>query len=162
MNLTAIVAIAENGVIGKNNDLIWHLPEDLKHFKKLTKGHHIIMGRKTFESIGSKPLPYRTNIVVTRNTDFEAPGCIIVHGVEEAIQKAENDVQPFIVGGAKIYQLALPYIKQMEITIVHQDFEGDTFFPTFDESDWTLTRDEKQPTDDKHKYEYSFRTLIRK
>lgn len=156
MNLTLIAAMSENRVIGKDNDLPWHLPKDLKHFKGLTKGHHIIMGRRTFESMGNKPLPHRTNIIVTRQKDFRAPGCIVVHNLEDAIRKAENDSRPFIVGGGKIYQQALAYADSIELTVVHASLEGDTHFPELNENDWELVKKESHSRDEKHEYGFDF------
>ena len=161
MNLTLIAAMAQNRVIGKNNDLVWHLPKDLKHFKELTKGHHIIMGRKTFESIG-KPLPHRTNIVVTSKKDYKAPGCIVVHSLREAIQKAENDSRPFVAGGGEIYKQALEYADSMELTVVHHEFEGDTFFPEINSKEWELVNKESQHPDEKHKYAFDFLSYTKK
>ena len=161
MTLTAIAAVAQNGIIGNNNDLIWHLPDDLKHFKQLTKGHTIIMGRKTWESIGSRPLPNRDHVVITRNFDYEAEGAEVVTTIDEALELARNDDQPFIVGGAEIYKLALPFVKKMEITLVHQDFVGDTWFPDFDDSQWKETGSEYHQADDKHKWAFTFKTLER-
>ncbi|WP_417612288.1 dihydrofolate reductase [Owenweeksia hongkongensis] len=155
MNLTIIAAMAKGRVIGKDNDLIWHLPDDLKHFKNLTKGHHVIMGRKTYESMG-KPLPGRTNIVITRQKDFKADGCILVNTIEEGIQKAEGDSQPFIIGGGEIYKQALKYAQTMELTEVNGEFDGDTFFPTFDESQWKEVSRTHHPVDEKHKYSFDF------
>ncbi len=155
MNLTIIAAMAKGRVIGKDNDLIWHLPDDLKHFKNLTKGHHVIMGRKTYESMG-KPLPGRTNIVITRQKDFKADGCILVNNIEEGIQKAEGDSQPFIIGGGEIYKQALKYAQTMELTEVNGEFDGDTFFPTFDEKQWKEVSRTHHPVDEKHKYSFDF------
>ena len=155
MKLTIIAAIAENGVIGKDNDLIWHLPNDLKHFKNLTKGHHIIMGRKTFESL-PKALPHRTNIVITRQENYLAEGAIVVKNLEEALAAIENDNQPFIVGGAEIYKLALPYTHRLELTRVHGEFKGDTYFPEWDEKYWKLVAEESSQKDEKHDYAYTF------
>lgn len=161
MILTAIAAMADNRVIGRNNDLIWHMPEDLKHFKSLTSGHHVIMGRKTYESMG-RPLPKRVNIVVTRQSGYEAPGCLVVPTIKDAIQKAENDEQPFIVGGGEIYRQSLPFLKKMELTIIHHEFEGDTHFPEYDPSEWEITRQDFHKKDEKNPYDYSFLTLERK
>lgn len=155
MNLTIIAAMAKGRVIGKDNDLIWHLPDDLKHFKNLTKGHHVIMGRKTFESMG-RPLPARTNIVITRQKDYKADGCILVHTLEEAIQKAEGDAQPFIIGGGEIYKQALKYAQTMELTEVNGEFEGDTTFPKFDEAQWKEMERSSHPVDEKHQYSFDF------
>ncbi len=161
MILTAIAAVAQNGIIGKDNDLIWHLPDDLKHFKTLTKGHTIIMGRKTWESIGAKPLPKRRHIVITRNADYIANGAEVVTSVEAAIALIKNDDQPFIVGGAEIYKLAMPFVKRLELTYVHHDFEGDTFFPEFDENEWETTTEECHEADEKHKWPFTFVQLNR-
>jgi dihydrofolate reductase len=157
MNLTLIAAMDLNRVIGKDNDLIWHMPKDLKHFKELTSGHCIIMGRKTFESLG-KPLPNRVNIVVTRDKDYRADGCIVVHSIEEAIRKAGDDPQPFITGGAEIYKLALPYAQTIELTLIHHRFEGDTHFPTFEGADWELAAKETHQADEKNPYPFDYLT----
>ncbi|GAB3204444.1 dihydrofolate reductase [Pontibacter aydingkolensis] len=157
-----IVATAENNVIGKDNQLIWHLPADLKHFKQLTMGHPILMGRKTYESIG-KPLPGRTSIIITRQKDFEAEGCIVAHSVQEAIEKAkELDEQVCIIGGAEIYKQALPLTDCIELTKIHHSFDGDTFFPEINEKDWEVVAEEKHEPDEKNKYSYTFLTLKRK
>ena len=130
--LTMIAAAAENNALGKDGDLVWHLPDDFKRFKKLTTGHHIIMGRKTFESF-PKPLPNRTHIVITRNRDYTKEGCIVVHNLEDALKIAEGDTQPFIIGGGEIYKLALNASEKIELTRVHDTFEADAFFPEIDE-----------------------------
>ena len=161
MILSAIAAVAQNGIIGKDNDLIWHLPDDLKHFKNLTKGHTIIMGRKTWESIGSKPLPKRRHIIITRNANYFASGAEVVTSVEAAIALAENDDQPFIVGGAEIYKLAMPFVKRLELTYVHHDFEGDTFFPEFDKNEWETTSEVRHEADEKHQWPFTFVRLDR-
>lgn len=147
--------MGQGRVIGKDNDLIWHLPDDLKHFKNLTKGHHVIMGRKTYESMG-KPLPGRTNIVITRQKDFKATGCILVHTLEEAIRKAEGDSQPFVIGGGEIYKQALKYAQTIELTIVDAKFDGDTYFPEFDSNTWKEVERTHHSTDEKHKYAFDF------
>lgn len=160
MNPTLIAAMAENGVIGKDNDLIWHLPDDLKRFKQLTKGHHVIMGRKTYESMNA-PLPHRTNIVVTNQKHFKADGCIIVSSLEEALYKAEGDAQPFIIGGGEIYRQAMEIAQTIELTLVHSNFEGDTYFPPIDEKQWKLVSKEGHPADEKHKYSFDFLTYTK-
>lgn len=157
MKLSLIVAVAENGIIGHKNQLIWHLPNDLKQFRRLTTGHCIIMGRKTFESIG-KPLPNRTSIIISRNPDFHVEGCITVHSLENAIKKAlelENE-ETFVIGGAEIYRLSLPKVDKIYLTEVHHIFEGDTFFPAIDKNIWQETKREDFETDEKHLYQYSF------
>lgn len=161
-NLTIIVATGKANEIGKDNDLIWHLRDDLKRFKALTSGHHIIMGRKTFESF-PKPLPNRTHIVISRQKEYQAPeGVIIVNSLEEAFKNITNDFQPFIIGGGEIYKQALPYAEKIEITNVHANFDADTFFPEFDLSDWKETKSEFHTTDENHKHEFTFKTYERK
>ncbi len=159
MPLTIIVAMSENRVIGRNGDLPWRLPEDLKRFKRLTTGHHVIMGRKTFETLG-RPLPDRTNIVITRQQDFATAGDIrIAHSLEEAMGIAESDVEPFVLGGGEIYALALPLADRLEITIVHATIPGDTYFPEYDENDWMLVADDRHEADGNHEYAFSFQTF---
>ncbi|MGB2413702.1 MAG: dihydrofolate reductase [Schleiferiaceae bacterium] len=162
MILKAIVAYAENRVIGKDNDLIWHLPDDLKHFKRHTAGKTIIMGRKTWDSLGGRPLPNRRHIVITRTKDFQANGAEVVHSLEEAVTLAKTEEEVFIVGGAQIYALSLPMIEVLEITEVHAHFEGDAFFPTFDEADFNLVTEEHHPADEKHKHSFTFKTWKRR
>ncbi len=162
MEITQIVAVAENGVIGNNNDLIWRLSSDLKRFKALTMGHPMIMGRKTYESIG-KPLPGRTTIIITRSNDYKAEGCIVVQSIEAAIEEAKKlDTEAFIVGGAQIYTQSLPYTTKVELTEVHETFEGDTFLPKFGSDVWKEVGREKHSADEKNKHDYSFVTLVRK
>lgn len=154
--LTIIVAKAENNVIGNENQLIWHLPNDLKHFKNLTSGHPIIMGRKTFESIG-KPLPNRTNIVITRNSNWNAEGVLIANSLDEAIEKAkEFDLEIFILGGGNIYEQAMDLADVLVVTEVHHSFEGDAKFPEIDLNIWKEISREKFGKDEKHTFEYSF------
>lgn len=162
MKLTTIAAVADNGVIGKDNDLIWHLPDDLKHFKRLTKGHTIVMGRKTWESIGAKPLPKRRHIIITRNAEYTATGAEVVTSVDAALELIENDEQPFIVGGAEIYKLAMPFVKRLELTYVHNDFEGDTYFPEFDKNEWEVTSEVRHEADEKHQWPFTFVQLNRR
>lgn len=159
--LTMIAAAAENNALGKDNDLVWHLPDDFKRFKKLTTGHHIIMGRKTFESF-PKPLPNRTHIVITRNENYRANGAIVVNSLEKAIEKAAKDPQPFIIGGGEIYKLALPKAKKIELTRVHENFEADAFFPEFDKEQWKLIAEEFHPKDENHQYTFTYLTYERR
>ncbi|WP_272021918.1 dihydrofolate reductase [Olleya namhaensis] len=160
-NLTMIVAAGENNEIGKNNDLIWHLRDDLKRFKALTSGHHIIMGRKTFESF-PKPLPNRTHIVISRQSDYKVPeGVIVVNNIEAAIALAKDDAQPFIIGGGEIYKLAMPYASKLELTRVHSNFDADTFFPEIDLSVWKETANTFHTKDENHDFEFSFVTYQR-
>lgn len=160
--LTIIVAAAENNAIGLGNKLIWHLSDDLKRFKSLTNGHHIIMGRKTFESF-PKPLPNRTHVVITRQKDYKAPeGVIIVHSLEDAIDASKSDSQPFIIGGGQIYKQAMTIADKIELTRVHHDFDADTFFPEVDNSVWKETANVFHKKDGNHDYEFSFLTYERK
>lgn len=159
--VTIIAAAAENNALGKDNDLVWHLPDDFKRFKALTTGHHIIMGRKTFETF-PKPLPNRTHIVVTRQKDYRKEGCIVVHSVKEALELAKGDEQPFIIGGGEIYRLGMPYTDKIELTRIHADPEADTFFPEIDMEQWELTDSEHHPGDERHKYDFTYLTYVRK
>lgn len=161
--LTIIVAAGEDNAIGKDNSLIWHLSDDLKHFKSLTSGHHIIMGRKTFESF-PKPLPNRTHIVITRQKDYKVPsGVIVVNNLEDALDAARSDKQPFIIGGGEIYKQAIPLADKLEITRVHSTFENaDTFFPEIDDSKWLEVSRKTHDADEKHAYSFSFITYFRK
>ncbi|RCW94064.1 dihydrofolate reductase [Winogradskyella arenosi] len=160
--LTIIVAEGEDNAIGKDNDLIWHLSDDLKRFKALTNGHHIIMGRKTFESF-PKPLPNRTHIVITRQKDYKAPvGVIIVNSLEDALDAARYDKQPFVIGGGEIYKQALPLVDKLEITRVHATFDNaDTFFPQINLSQWKEVNRTRHEADEKHAYAFSFITYAR-
>ncbi len=161
--LTIIVAAGENNGIGKENDLIWHLSDDLKRFKKVTSGHHIIMGRKTFESF-PKPLPNRTHIVITRQPNYKVPeGVIVVNNLEDAIDASKNDSQPFIIGGGQIYKLAIEMADKLEITRVHDTFpEADTFFPKIDPEVWKEIKRDTRDADEKHKHAFSFITYTRR
>ncbi len=158
--ISIIAALAENRVIGVNNTLPWRLPNDLKHFRRLTTGHAIIMGRKNYESIG-KPLPERTNIVVTRNRDYRVDGCLIAHSLDEALRLAGDDPEIFIIGGAEIYREALPFADRLYLTRVHAAVKGDTFFPEIDNNNWKETACEHHAADEKHAYAYSFVVLER-
>ena len=157
--IALVVAMAENRVIGKENKLIWHLPADLKFFKNITTGHPIIMGRKTFESIG-KPLPNRTNIIITRQPDFTAEGCLVAHSLTEALMLAQQlDSDIFVIGGAEIYKQAMFLADTIYLTEVHHTFEGDTFFPEIDSILWQETSREEHKADEKNPYDYAFVTL---
>lgn len=161
-NLTLIAAAAENDVIGKNNQLVWHLGDDLKRFKNLTSHHCMIMGRKTFESFG-KPLPNRTHIVISRQHNYEVPiGVIVVHNLEDALAALKNDAQPFIIGGGEIYKQAMPYADKIELTRVHERFDGDTFFPEIDTTVWKESENRFHEKDVNHKYSFSFITYQRR
>lgn len=161
MKVAIIVAISENNAIGKDNQLLWHLPADLKHFKNITSGHPIIMGRKTYESIG-KPLPNRRNIVITRQKDFKIQGVDVVNSVEEALSICEGEPEIFIIGGAEIYRTAFDQTDKIYLTKVHQHFDADAFFPKIDLQLWHETNQEYHAADEKNIIPYTFSTLTRK
>nr|AIA17170.1 Dihydrofolate reductase [uncultured bacterium] len=157
MIVSQVVAISQNHAIGKDNQLIWHLPADLKHFKNVTMGHHMIMGRKTFESIG-KPLPGRTTIIITRDKNYKADGCIVVNSLEEAIETARkaDDTEACIVGGGEIFKQAMDLTDKIYLTIIEERFEADIFYPELDPKEWALASREDFKPDEKNKYYYSF------
>ena len=155
--LAMIVAASENNVIGVDGDLPWHLSADLKRFKKLTMGHHIIMGRKTFDSIG-RLLPGRTTVIVTRQTDYVFEGAKIANSVEQAVELAADDPCPFIIGGAQIYSLAMPLVNRLFLTRVHCEIEGDTLLPEIDWAAWNLESTEKGAEEE---VEFSFEDYTR-
>lgn len=159
--LTLIAAAGENNEIGKDSDLVWHLPDDFKRFKRLTTGHHIIMGRKTFDTF-PQPLPDRTHVVITRKENFKKEGIVSVHSLERALEFCQGDPQPFIVGGGEIYKMAIDVADKIELTRVHGTFEADTFFPEIDTEKWELVNEELHKKDDKHKYEFSYLTYLRR
>ena len=166
MILSIIVAAAQNNVIGKDNSLIWHLPADMKFFKEKTKNHAVITGRKNYESIPEKfrPLPDRTNIVITRQLDYNAQGAIVVSSVDEAIEYVEThfaNQEVFIIGGAEIYKQTLHLCQKVYLTRIHQSFDGDTFFPELQLNDWKLTEEHLHPADDKNPYPFTFQTWER-
>ncbi|TDE55517.1 dihydrofolate reductase [Flavobacterium sp. GT3P67] len=156
-----IAAVAENNTLGKNNELVWHLPNDFKRFKSLTSGHHIIMGRKTFESF-PKPLPNRTHIIITRQKEYQADGCIIVDSMDKALAICSKNEDTFIIGGGEIYTLGLPFTDKIEITRVHHNFEGDAHFPEINDDEWEIIVSEFNTKDEKHLYDYSYQTFIKK
>ena len=155
--ITIIAAIGANNELGKDNDLIWYLPADLKRFKKVTTGHTIIMGRNTFESIG-KPLPNRRSIIITRNTSYKKEGCDVVHSLEDAIKLIKDQDNAFIIGGAQIYHEAIEknLVDQLDITEVHQDFNADVYFPSIDKATWEEVSRVSFTPDEKNRYNYSF------
>ena len=153
--------MAANRVIGVENRLPWHLPEDLQHFKTLTMGHHIVMGRKTYDSIG-KPLPGRTTVIVTRNVDYAVPGCMAANSIDAALIIASDDDEVFFVGGAELYKQAIPMADRMYITEIKRDFPGDAHFPTFDPAHWNEVSREKHVTQGSESYEYHFVVYDRK
>lgn len=153
--LAMIVAVSENNVIGVDGDLPWRLSADLKRFKKLTMGHHIIMGRKTFDSIG-RLLPGRTTIIVTRQQDYEFEGALIANSIEQAIALCPQDACPFITGGAEIYRIALPLVTEIQLTRVHAEIEGDTVLPRIDWQQWELVEQKRHSADERNSADYSF------
>lgn len=159
--VSIIVAIAQNGTIGDKNSLLWHIKEDMRFFRTTTSGHAVVMGRKTFESLGSRPLPKRTNIVITR-ADRAFEGALTAHSLEEAIRLAEGDEEIFIIGGAQIYREALRIADRMYITRVMHDYEGDTSFPDIDLSEWVLVAEEKHDRGEEYEYPFAFLTYERK
>ena len=161
MTISLIFAASENNVIGNNNQLIWHLPADLKFFKKTTTGHHIVMGRKTYESVG-KPLPHRTNVIITRNTNYKASGCIVVQSLEEALKIAAADNEIFIAGGGEIFKHAFDLATKIYFTKIHHFFEGDTYAPDIDPKVWKEIKREDFEPDEKNKYAYSFMEFVRR
>ena len=163
MEIALIVAASTNHAIGKNNQLLWHLPNDLKFFKNTTWGFPVIMGRKTFEAV-NKPLPGRTNIVITRKLDWEAPTVKTATHLEGAIEIAgqTNAKQLFIIGGGEIYTQAMPLADTIYLTRVHTIMEGDTFFPALDEAQWDLFSNDDFSADEKHAFDYSFQVWKRK
>ena len=152
--------MSENRVIGINNKLPWHLPADLRHFRRLTTGHPVIMGRRNYESIG-KPLPDRTNIVVTRNPDYRAAGCLVTHSLDDAMNSAGNDSEIFIIGGAEIYRQAFGRANRIFITLIHARIEGDTYFPEFEGPPWREISRERHERDENNPYPFSFLTYER-
>lgn len=160
MKLSLVVAMADNNAIGLNNALPWHLPADLKHFKQLTIGKPILMGRKTFDAIG-RPLPERTNIVVTRDTAYEAPGCIVTRTIEAALTAAGEAAEVMVIGGAEFYRQLLPRADRIYLTRVHGVVDGDTFFPEIDSAEWQEVERVDHAADEKNAHDYSFIRLER-
>ena len=167
MIISLIAALAKNRTIGKNNDLPWHLPDDLKYFQRITKGHHVITGRKNYESIPDKyrPLKDRVNIVVTRNTDYEAPGALVVGSLNAGLEIAHlaNESEAFIIGGGQIYREALTMrvIDRLYLTMVHSDVDGDTRFPQLDPGEWNEVERTRHEADERHAHAFSFVVLER-
>ena len=158
MSLTLIAALDLDTGIGKENQLLWHLPDDFQHFKRLTMGHCVIMGRKTLESL-PKLLPKRTHIVLSRDKNYQREHCTMVSSIQEAIAVAhEQDEHPFVIGGGEVYKLALPYATTLELTRVQAHFQADTFFPEIDLQVWQLVRQDFHPKDERHPYDFYFET----
>lgn len=162
-NLSIIVAMAQNGAIGKDNDLLWHLSGDLKRFKKLTTGHPVVMGRKTWESLPKRPLPGRRNIVFTQNPDYEAPGAEVVHSVNDLFKVLKGTYdEVFVMGGASIYQMLLPFVNRLYVTQVYRDFDADVYFPTIDMSEFTLVSLSDPMFDEESGLDYAYEEYDRK
>ncbi len=157
--VTIVVAISQNHAIGKNNQLLWNLPRDLKHFKDITTGHTVIMGRKTYDSVG-KPLPKRRNIIITRQ-NITIEGCEVVSSIEDALALCADEEEVFVVGGAEIYRQAMHLVNRIYLTIVKKDFEADSFFPPIDEKEWKTVAQEDFEPDEKNPLPFSFITLER-
>jgi len=154
--ISLILAIGKNNEIGFGNKLPWHLPDDLKRFRDITRGHTVIMGRKTYESIG-RLLPERKNIIITRDKNYKVAGATMVSSIEEAIKETENEEEAFVIGGGEICKLALPYAKKMYLTHVDTSLPADSFFPQFDINDWKIVKEEFHPRDAKHKFDFTFK-----
>lgn len=161
MIISFVAAMGKNKVIGRNNSLPWTMPADMKRFKELTMGKPVIMGRKTFESIGA-PLPKRTNIIITRAQDYKAEGCIVVHSADEALNAAKNTKEAMVIGGSQIYKEFLPRANRMYLTIIDAGFKGDTYFPEYNIEEWEETEYEEHERDAENQYDYAFITLERK
>lgn len=163
MIISAIVAASKNWVIGKDNEIPWYIPNDLRYFRRMTLGHHIILGRKNYESIG-KPLPKRTNLIITRDTDFEAPGCLVMHNIDDAINhaKKQKEEEVFICGGGQIYAQTMDRVDKLYFTEIEAVVEGDVFFPEIDFSKWNQISIERNQADERHEYGYNFMVYERK
>lgn len=158
--VSLIVAMTENRVIGRDGDMPWRLSDDLRRFKRITMGHHIVMGRKTYESIGL-PLPGRTSVVISRSANYDHPDIRVARSLKEAFSIAKSDDEVFITGGAQIFALALPRVERIYLTRIHCNLEGDTFFPEVDWTEWQLTEDERHPADERNDHDYSFQLWSR-
>lgn len=159
--ISFVVAMDQNRVIGKENQLPWHLPADLKYFKKVTTGHTIVMGRKTFESIG-RPLPNRRNVVLTRDEQYEAEGCEVVNTIEEVLSIARKEEECFVIGGTEVFMLFWDHVDRLYVTYIDESFEGDTFFPEIDRAEWEIVGVEEGVVDEKNRYRHEFRTYERR
>ncbi|WP_186577750.1 dihydrofolate reductase [Aquibacillus kalidii] len=161
--ISLLLAMDQNRVIGYKNDLPWKLPNDLKFFKELTTSNVIIMGRKTFDSMG-RPLPNRRNVIMTRDTSYKQPGCDVIHSIDTIIEweKQNPEIEYFVIGGGNIFNQVLPYANRMYITLIEEAFPGDTFFPEFEEEEWNITKKEKGQKDEKNPYDYYFIQYDRK
>ncbi len=155
--ITMIAAAAENNALGKDGNIPWHLPDDFKHFKQLTTGHHIIMGRKTWESF-PRPLPNRTHVVITRDHSYKAENAVVVHSLEDALAYCKDEAHTYIIGGGEIYKLGMNYATHIELTRVHNEFEADAFFPEINTNQWELVSSVFHDVDDRHKNGFTFQS----
>lgn len=161
--LSIIVAVAENNAIGKDNDLIWYISDDLKRFKRLTTGHTILMGRKTYESLPNGALPKRENVVITRDKNLKLNKCTMLYSIEEAIKKyAQSEEEVFVIGGGSIYEKLLPYANKIFLTKVHSSFKADVFFPELEVGKWKIAAEEHHEKGEKNEFDFSFIDLVRK
>ena len=159
--ITIIAAAGENNSLGKDNDLVWHLPDDFKRFKELTSGNHILMGRKTYETF-PKPLPNRKHLIITRQEEYSVPeNCFVFDSIQSAFDEVLSDNDIWIIGGGEIYKQSMGIADRIELTRVHSDFEADTFFPEIGE-EWELVKEEYHPADERHKYDFTYLTYNRK
>jgi len=161
MIISFVVAMGRNRVIGKNNSLPWNMPADMKRFRELTTGKPVIMGRKTFQSIG-RPLPKRKNIVLTREKDYVAEGCIVVHSIDSALEAAETSDEAMVIGGSQVFREFFPIARRIYLTIIEHDFDGDVSFPEYDHSEWKVTLSRKHKKDKENPYDYTFINLERR
>lgn len=163
MRIALIVAVAENEVIGKDMDLPWHLPDEFRHFKRTTRGHHVIMGRRTWESQNGRPLPKRVNVVVTSRSNYDAPGAELVSSLDEALElaRAAGETEAFVIGGCRLYEEALPRADRLYLTRVHARPEGDTHFPGFDPANWRELERVEHGADERHAHAFTIFTLER-
>ena len=160
--LTIIAAASENNALGKDNNLVWHLPNDFKRFKALTSGHYIVMGRKTFESF-PKPLPNRTHVIITRQNDYQVPeGCLVVNSLSKAIEVCPENEEVFIIGGGQIYKQSIDIADKIELTRVHTTVEADAYFPEIDEDIWEIIQSEYHPKDEKHQFDFTYLTFVKR
>ncbi len=160
--ISIIVAIAENYAIGKDNDLLWHISDDLKRFKQLTKNHFVVMGKRTYFSLPTRPLPHRTNMVITDVAGEQIDSCLMAYSIEDAIEKMDTEKENFIIGGGSIYRQFMPFAQKLYITRVHKDFEADTFFPEISPGEWILTESRLVDDDPQNNFTYSFEIYLKK
>ncbi len=161
-DISIIVAIAENNAIGLNNDLLWHISDDLKRFKKLTTGNVIIMGKRTYESLPKGALPNRVNMVITDNKDERIEGCVMAYSLDEAIALMDETKENFIIGGGMVYKQFLPIANKLYLTTVHKEFEADTFFPAINREEWKVQEEEFVAANDKNDFDHTYEVLVRK